>query len=106
MLEFLTRAIFRPVKSTLLRALKNGNFAMWPSLAENTITKFMGKSEDSALGHMYQTHNKSISTRITEHTDAREEYVEVIPIEHQERTNYIFAVMGYTVTGIIANDQT
>ena len=41
MLELLTKALFRPVKSTLLRAAKNRNFAMWPSITEKNITKFL-----------------------------------------------------------------
>ena len=44
MLEFLTRALFSPVKSTLLRAAKNGNSATWPSLTKKNTTKFMAKS--------------------------------------------------------------
>ena len=68
-LEFLTRALFIPVKSTLLRAAKNGNFATWPSLTEKNITKFLAKPEAEALGHMDQAHKNNCSKITTEHTD-------------------------------------
>ena len=70
MLELLTRELFIPVKSTLLRAAKNGNFATWKSIMENNITKFLAKSESAALGHTYQAHNNTRSTWTMSHTDS------------------------------------
>ena len=86
--------------------MKNGNFAIWPSLTEKNIIKFLSKSEAAALGHMDPVHKNTHSTIIIAHTYARKEDVEVLPIEHQERKKYIFAEMRDTVTGRIANDQT
>ena len=59
MLEFLTRALFIPVKSTLLRAVKNVNFVMWSILMDNNINKFLARSESSVLVHMYQSHKNN-----------------------------------------------
>ena len=69
MMEFLNRALFSPVKSTLLREVKNGNFATWPSLTEKKITTYLAKSEAAALGHIDQACKNTQSTRITSHTD-------------------------------------
>ena len=88
-MEFLTRALFSPVKYTLLREVNNRKFATWPSFTENNITKFLSKYEAAALGHMDQAHKNACSTRKTAHVYAREEDVEVIPIEHQEIKLYI-----------------
>ena len=73
MLEFLTIALFIPVKSTLLRVAKNENFTTWTSITDKKITKFLAISEDAELGHMYQAHMNTLLTRATVHTDTREE---------------------------------
>ena len=73
MLEFLTIALFIPVKSTLLRVAKNENFTTWTSITDKKITKFLAISEDAELGHMYQAHMNTLLTRATAHTDTREE---------------------------------
>ena len=67
--------------------------------------KVSEKSEVAVLGHMDQADMNTCPRRTTAHTEAWEEDVEVMLIENQEITNYIFTAMGDTVTVRIDTDH-
>jgi hypothetical protein len=44
--------MFRPTKSALLQAVKNGNLIIWPGLTEQAINKYLKLTPATAMGHM------------------------------------------------------
>jgi hypothetical protein len=59
-INYLQGAAFSPVKSTLLQAIENGNFASW--LTANNIAKHYTRTIATAKGHMVQTRQNTRST--------------------------------------------
>ena len=53
-----------PVRSTWLRAIKNGNFNSWPGLTYNNAEKYFTQSVETIKGHMVQSSQGVISTKI------------------------------------------
>ena len=49
--SFYHAALFSPVESTLLRAIKRNHFTSWPDLTSDLITKHLPKSIATAKGH-------------------------------------------------------
>ena len=45
--------LFRPVKQTLIQAIKKGYFATWPYLTIDLINKHLPQSMATAKGHMH-----------------------------------------------------
>ena len=60
---FLTAACFNPVKSTLLRAIKNNHFTTWPGMDEKFMRKHLTPSISSAKGHLNQERQGLQSTK-------------------------------------------
>ena len=52
-----------PVKSTWLKAVKAGNFVVWPLLNEKNINKYYPDTDETQKGHMNQTHKNVWSTK-------------------------------------------
>ena len=44
-----------PVKSTWLKAIKNGNFESWPGLTYNNAAKYCPRSVETLEGHIVQS---------------------------------------------------
>jgi hypothetical protein len=44
LINYLHAACFSPVKSTWIKAIKNGNFSTWPALNEHAVEKQLSKS--------------------------------------------------------------
>jgi hypothetical protein len=57
-------ACFSPVKSTWIKAIKDGNFSSWPGLHEHTVEKHLSKSTSTAKGHLNQQRQISRTTKI------------------------------------------
>ena len=105
-LEFLSKALFSPRQSTLLKAVKQGNLSTWPLLTPENITKYLPNSMASALGHLDQQYKNSQSTK-TRPEETKEED-DMKTEEEGTQTNAIYpAVIDFpTPTGKIATDQT
>jgi hypothetical protein len=54
LINYLHAAFFSPVKSTWIKAIKNGNFSSWPGLNEQSVDKFLSKSTSTAKCHLNQ----------------------------------------------------
>ena len=52
---FLYATCFSPVKSTFIKAAKNGNFPTWPGLMIKLIAAHLQKSEATIFGLLDQT---------------------------------------------------
>jgi hypothetical protein len=64
LINYLHAACFSPVKSTWIKAIKNGNFSSWPGLNEQNVEKFLSKSTSTAKGHLNQQRQNSRTTKI------------------------------------------
>jgi hypothetical protein len=54
LINYLHAACFSPVKSTWIKAIKNGIFSSWPGLNEHSVEKYLSKSTSTAKGHLNQ----------------------------------------------------
>jgi hypothetical protein len=52
LINYLHAACFSPVKSTWIKAIKNGKFSSWPGLNEHSVEKYLSKSTSTAKGHL------------------------------------------------------
>ena len=50
MLQYFHACLFSPTKSTLLKAIQNGNLATWPALTHDNVHKYMDETTATALG--------------------------------------------------------
>jgi hypothetical protein len=63
-INYLHAAFFRPVKSTWIKAIKNGFFSSWLGLNEHNVEKYLSKSTSTAKGHLNQQRQNSRTTKI------------------------------------------
>ncbi len=52
-----------PVKSTWLKAIRNGHFRGWPLINERTVNKYYPETNETILGHMQQQRKNVRSTK-------------------------------------------
>jgi hypothetical protein len=64
LMNYLHAACFSPVKSTWIKAIKNGNFSSWPGLNEHNVEKYLSKSTSTAKGHLNQQRQNARTTKI------------------------------------------
>jgi hypothetical protein len=64
LINYLHAACFSPVKSTWIKAIKNGNFSSWPGLNEQNVEKYLSKSTATAKGHLNQQRQNARTTKI------------------------------------------
>jgi hypothetical protein len=64
LINYLHAACFSPVKSTWIKAIKNGNFSSWPGLNEHNVEKYLSKSTSTAKGHLNQQRQNVRTTKI------------------------------------------
>jgi hypothetical protein len=64
LINYLHAACFSPVKSTWIKAMKNGNFSSWPGLNEHNVEKYWSKSTSAAKGHLNQQRKNARTTKI------------------------------------------
>lgn len=65
LMQYFHATLYSPTKSTLLKAVKNGNFIGWPGLTSNNITKHLQETEHTAKGHLDQ-HRKNLQSTINQ----------------------------------------
>jgi hypothetical protein len=106
LIKFLHAAAFSPVKSTWLKAIKNGFFQSWPGLTSQAVTKHFPQSEATTKGHMDQTRKnvRTTQTRANQPKVQREQEDEPKQEPNNASTQQLFAAI--TETGKIYTDQT
>jgi hypothetical protein len=100
LINYLHAACFSPVKSTWIKAIKNGNSSSWPGLNEQNVEKYLSKSTTTAKGHLNQQRQNA---RTPKNKDA--ETIDTAPDPDQGlKTQYVY---GATIdAGQIYTDQT
>jgi hypothetical protein len=63
LINYLHATAFSPVKSTWIKAIKNGNFSSWPGLTEHAVEKRFSKSTATVKGHFNQQRMYARSTQ-------------------------------------------
>jgi hypothetical protein len=100
LINYLHAACFSPVKSTLITAIKNGNFSTWPGLNEHSVEKYLSKSTTTTKGHLNQQRQNARTTKIKESQLLDQDTDQ----DHGIKTQYIYAA---TIdAGQIYTDQT
>jgi hypothetical protein len=100
LINYLHAACFSPVKSTWIKAIKNGNFSSWPRLNEHTVDKHLSKSTSTAKGHLNQQRQNARKTKIKDAQVLDPEH----DMDHGIKTQFIYAA---TIDeGQIYTDQT
>jgi hypothetical protein len=100
LINYLHAACFSPVKSTWIKAIKNGIFSSCPGLNEHTVENHLSKSTSTAKGHLNQQRQNARATKIK---DAQ--LLDPGPdIDHGIKTQFVYAA---TIdAGQIYTDQT
>ena len=96
LIHFYHGCCFSPVKSTWLRAIKNGNFVTWPGLTYDMVSKYYPDTSATAKGHLNQERQNLRSTS-TPHiippstTNENQTHDDFFPKQVEtKRTNKIF----------------
>jgi hypothetical protein len=100
LINYLHDACFSPVKSTWIKAIKNGNFSSWPGLNEQNVEKYLSRSTSTAKGHLNQQRQNARTAKIK---DAEKMDTEPDP-DHGIKTQYVYAAA--IDAGQIYTDQT
>jgi hypothetical protein len=100
LINYLHAACFSPVKSTWIKAIKNGNFSSWPGLNEHTVEKHLSKYTSTTKGHLNQQRQNARTTKIKDAQLLDPEH----DIDHGIKTQFVYAA---TIdAGHIYTDQT
>jgi hypothetical protein len=54
LVHYLHKALFSPMKSALLQAVRNGHLITWPGLTEDAVNKHLKLKPATAMGHKNQ----------------------------------------------------
>jgi hypothetical protein len=100
LINYLHAACFSPVKSTWIKAIKNGIFLSWPGLNEHSVEKYLSKSTSTTKDHLNQQRQNVRTTKIKEAQQLDPDTDQ----DHGIKTQYIYAA---TIdAGQIYTDQT
>jgi hypothetical protein len=93
LVNYLHKAMFRPSKAALLKAVKQGHLSTWPGLTEDAINKHLKLTSATAMGHMNQKRQniRSTSKAVTITSDLEE--TTVTPACTGEKTNFVYAAV-------------
>ena len=95
-IEYHHHSLFIPVKSTWIKAIKNGNLQSLPSLHLKQVEKYMPLSPPTSKGHIRQV-KQNISTKL--------QSTSTITKSEDTKNNLVF-VKHYNMTKLICSDQT
>jgi hypothetical protein len=100
LINYLHASCFSPVKSTWIKAMRNGNFSSWPGLNEHSVEKYLSKSTATAKCHLNQQRQNARTTKIKDAQLLDSE----IDHAHGIKTQFVYAA---TIdAGQIYTDQT
>jgi hypothetical protein len=87
LINYLHAACFGPVKSTWIKAIKNGHFTSWPGLTEHAVEKHLSKSTSMTKGHLNQQRQHARSTKVNKPKVIMEE----TDLDQCIKTQYVYA---------------
>jgi hypothetical protein len=62
-ISYLQATAYSPVRTTLVQAIKNGNFASWPGMTLDNVNKHYKPTIAISKGHVAQTKRNTRSTQ-------------------------------------------
>jgi hypothetical protein len=92
LLHYLHKALFSPIKSALLQAVKNGNLVTWSGLTEEAINKHLKFTPATAMRHMNQRRQNIRYTSKTPITAAIED-ITATNTNLGTKTHLVYAVL-------------
>jgi hypothetical protein len=100
LVNYMHAACFRPVKSTWITAIKNGNFTSWPRLTEHAVEKLLSKSTLTTKDHLNQQRENARTTKIKD----TQVIITEPDLDHGIKSEFVYAA---TIdAGQIYTDQT
>ena len=96
--RYLHAAAGYPVKSTWLKAIRNGNYATWPLINVKNVAKHFPESEETQYGHMRSQRQGVRSTKVTTKVASNEPTP--LPKQHD------IVIKMYDNSGTMYTDQT
>jgi hypothetical protein len=88
LVHYLHKTLFRPTKSAMLQAVKDGHLITWPGLTEDTIHKHLKLTPATVMGHMIQRLQNIGSTSIAQIADVPTTYTDL-----GTKTHLVYAVL-------------
>ena len=89
LVRFLHAVYFFPVISTWIKAILNGNFATFPGLTAELVSKYLPKEEPTILGYQHKlkqgirsTTARPANTQLAPEPPVEEIYTKIIPLPH------------------------
>jgi hypothetical protein len=93
LVDYLHKAMFSPIKSALLQAVKNGHLVTWPGLTEKkVINKHLKLTPSTTMGNMTQRRQNIRSTSKTPITSDIEDIAETTT-NSGTKTHLVYAVL-------------
>ena len=93
-----------PTKATWIQAINRGYYIGWPGLTASRVQKYLGKSEETTMGHMRLVKQgvRSTSKGEKDNTTSKGER----PTSHTIGRQRHVSVCAVPLTGVIGTDQT
>ncbi|KAL7439594.1 hypothetical protein ACHAXM_007602 [Skeletonema potamos] len=92
-----------PVRSTWLKAIKNGHFRGWPLLTERNVKRYYPETDETPMGHLSQRRKNVRSTK-PKVTPTPFEEADVTLLRHKKERDILVKV--YDVRETVFSDQT
>ena len=94
LVRFLHDVCFFPVISTWIKAIINGNFATFPGLTAELVSKYLPKEEPTILGHQHKlkqgirsTTARAANIQLAPEPPVEEMHTKIIPLQHMMCTD-------------------
>jgi hypothetical protein len=87
LINYLHAACFSPVKSTWIKAIKNGFFSSWTGLNQHSVEKYLSKSTSTSKDHLNQQRQIARTTKIKDAQLLDSD----VDLDHGIKTQYVYA---------------
>ena len=122
LVRFLHASCFFPVKSTWIKAIRNGNFATFPGLTVDLVSKYLPVEIPTILGHQHRhkqgirsTTAQAANVQLMPEPPVHEAYIKTIelphlictdqtgkfPIQSRSGNNYLMILYDYDANAIL-----
>ena len=108
-IEFLHTALFSPVKSTWLRAIRQNHFITWLGINSHNVAKYLQPTTATAKGHLDQKRKNINSTNINNkpaYDDETPNNNDVAPHPEEKTENLFIAFLSADTQGTVYTDLT
>ena len=101
-IEFLHTALFSPVKSTWLRAIRRNHFITWPGINSHDVTKYLQPTIATAKGHL----DRKIKNINSTNNNNKPDDDDIAPHPEEKSENVFIAFLSADTQGTVYTDLT